>query len=313
MKALVHMRWQWLVAALVVVAGAWFVTAQDSFAVDSEVKGEPALTQGAELGKWTQDYDAALKLAKEKDMPLLLDFTGSDWCAWCKLMDRQVFADPKWDAYAKDHILLVKLDFPQDEKLVPEPFRERNQKLQQQFRVEGYPTFVLLSADGKTELGRLNAGPEKTAESFASEVKQVLRHSDSAVAAFVKQLKPETAKAYQDALATSRKLETDMHAWMATVKEESPEVRAKYVDFMQKIEAADDAAYTIEVEYLQSTLPAKKAAALRKLVEEETAAKQALQKWLSTDPQPTKENRATYGTMSGKVDGLHQQVEAFWN
>ena len=41
---------------------------------------------GATLGKWTQDLDAAKKLAKEKDLPMLINFSGSDWCGWCKRM-----------------------------------------------------------------------------------------------------------------------------------------------------------------------------------------------------------------------------------
>jgi len=41
-------------------------------------------TEGAKVGRWTMDLDAAKKLATDKQLPILLNFTGSDWCYWCK-------------------------------------------------------------------------------------------------------------------------------------------------------------------------------------------------------------------------------------
>ncbi|MBL50064.1 MAG: thioredoxin, partial [Roseibacillus sp.] len=67
--------------------------------------------EGAKVGVWTMDFDAAVKLAGEKKLPLMLNFTGSDWCGWCKLMDKEVFAEEVWKTYAKENVLLVTLDF----------------------------------------------------------------------------------------------------------------------------------------------------------------------------------------------------------
>ena len=55
--------------------------------------GDKVQLEGAKLGHWTMDFDAATKLAAEKKVPLMLNFTGSDWCGWCKLMDKNVFAE----------------------------------------------------------------------------------------------------------------------------------------------------------------------------------------------------------------------------
>ena len=74
--------------------------------------------EGASVGIWTMDFDAAVKLAGEKNLPLMLNFTGSDWCGWCKLMDKNVFAEEVWKTYAKENVLLVTLDFPQDKSVV---------------------------------------------------------------------------------------------------------------------------------------------------------------------------------------------------
>ena len=71
-------------------------------------------------GEWTSDFEAAKKTSKEKNLPMMLDFTGSDWCGWCKLMDRKVFAEKAWDDWAKTNVVCVTIDFPRDEsKITP--------------------------------------------------------------------------------------------------------------------------------------------------------------------------------------------------
>ena len=97
-----------------------------------------------------------------QELPLLLNFTGSDWCGWCKIMDKNVFAGEEWKKYAADNVVLVTLDFPNDKSIVPEKYVERNKNLQAKFGVGGYPTYVILDSDGETKLGQLGAGKEKT-------------------------------------------------------------------------------------------------------------------------------------------------------
>merc|ERR1712159_21508 len=76
--------------------------------------------KGAEIGEWTQDYEAAVKLAEEKNASILMNFTGSDWCGWCKLMDRNVFHHADFPPLAKLlNIVMIYIDFPSDQSLVP--------------------------------------------------------------------------------------------------------------------------------------------------------------------------------------------------
>ncbi|MDF7824408.1 thioredoxin family protein [Pontiellaceae bacterium B12227] len=131
-------------------------------------------TDGAKVGRWTMDLDAAEKLADEKQLPILLNFTGSDWCYWCKLMEKNVFIQPEWKVYAADSVVMVLVDFPRDKTAVPEKYKERNNRLKDQYEISGYPTFILLRPDGKTECARLRAGRNKTPESFIGEIKAAL-------------------------------------------------------------------------------------------------------------------------------------------
>ncbi len=129
--------------------------------------------QGAEVGKWTQDYDAAKALAAEKNLPLLINFTGSDWCGWCKLMDKNVFAKDEWKEWAKDKIVLAYINFPNNKKLVPMHFVARNVKLQKEFGIRGYPTYVLLNSAGE-KIGTLGASRDASPESFIKQVEELL-------------------------------------------------------------------------------------------------------------------------------------------
>ncbi|MBN2645934.1 MAG: thioredoxin family protein [Desulfuromonadaceae bacterium] len=96
---------------------------------------------------WMENYQQALFVAKDQGKPLLLDFTGSDWCHWCIKLEKEVFSQPEFADYAAGNLVLVRVDFPkwqeQSEELV-----EQNEDLARKFRVRGFPTVVLLDPDG---------------------------------------------------------------------------------------------------------------------------------------------------------------------
>ena len=99
-------------------------------------------------GGWDDDCDKALAKAKEEKKMVLLDFTGSDWCGWCIKLDKEVFSKSEFKSYAKDNLVLVEVDFPRS-KPQSKKLKEQNQKLQQEFGVQGYPTIIVLNSEGK--------------------------------------------------------------------------------------------------------------------------------------------------------------------
>jgi thioredoxin-related protein len=99
---------------------------------------------------WDDDYSKALaEAAKDKKM-VLLDFTGSDWCGYCIKLDDQVFSKPPFKQLAREHLVLVKLDFPRGKRL-PKKTQEQNAELKTKFGIRGYPTVVLVDAEGKEQ------------------------------------------------------------------------------------------------------------------------------------------------------------------
>ena len=197
-------------------------------------------TDGAKLGKWTMDFDAAKKIAEEKKLPLMLNFTGSDWCGWCKLMDKNVFAEDDWKKYASENVLLVTLDFPKDKSIVPEKYVDRNTKLKEKFGVRGYPTYLILDSDGETKIGQLGAGKDKTPESFIAEFKAAVRLSPSNIEAFVK-ANPKKADAYKAAIQAVTDAEKDLKDWVATRLTSSMRLESTFAELQKGIQSAKEA------------------------------------------------------------------------
>ena len=108
---------------------------------------------------WLTDYDAALKQAAAEKKPVLIDFTGSDWCGWCIRLDKEVFSQKEFVDYATENLVLLKLDFPR-KKEMPAAEKAQNEKLAKKYRIEGYPTIIVLDSRGKKtgELGYEKGG-----------------------------------------------------------------------------------------------------------------------------------------------------------
>jgi thioredoxin-related protein len=123
-------------------------------------------TQAQEL-VWQTDINKAIAISSKEKKPMLLFFTGSDWCGWCIRLQKEVLKTPEFAAWAKKNVVLVELDFP---RRTPQSDAIKNQNagIQQAFGVQGYPTVWFASAkqkDGKPSFtgigstGYLAGGP----------------------------------------------------------------------------------------------------------------------------------------------------------
>ena len=97
---------------------------------------------------WLSDYKKAQQEAKASNKFLLLDFTGSDWCGWCKRLEQEILSQSQFENYARENLVLLEVDFPRAKPQSPE-IRKQNQELAQQYQVEGFPTIVVLNGDGQ--------------------------------------------------------------------------------------------------------------------------------------------------------------------
>ena len=124
---------------------------------------------------WTDDYAKAMEKAKAENKHVLLDFTGSDWCGWCMKLDKEIFDKPQFKTFAKDTLVLVKVDFPQATPISAKT-KAQNAKLQKQFAVTGYPTLFILDTEGKQvwQGGYMEGGPA----TFIKEVEGLLKKKE---------------------------------------------------------------------------------------------------------------------------------------
>ncbi len=110
--------------------------------------------------EWLADYAAALALSKSTGKPILADFTGSDWCGWCIKLKEEVFETKEFATWAAANVVLLEVDFP-NEKPQTDSLRQQNAGLAEKFRVETYPSILLIDSSGSKigQTGYVPGGP----------------------------------------------------------------------------------------------------------------------------------------------------------
>jgi len=101
---------------------------------------------------WSTSYAVSQARARELKRPLLLLFTGSDWCMWSQRLRSDVLMQPEFIQFAEADLILVSVDFPQKIRL-PLELKRQNRALAKTYHVDTYPTVVLVDVAGR-ELGR---------------------------------------------------------------------------------------------------------------------------------------------------------------
>lgn len=102
--------------------------------------------------KWFTNYEEALKQARSANQPLLMFFTGSDWCGWCNKIDEEAFDTKDFAEAAGNKFVFLKLDFPLYSAQDPN-IKAQNKQLQQKFDVRSFPTVILFDAQQNQQIG----------------------------------------------------------------------------------------------------------------------------------------------------------------
>jgi len=100
---------------------------------------------------WQTDFNDAKELANSGDKPIILVFQGSDWCAPCIKLDRQIWSSEEFKNYSADHFVLLLADFPRKKQnMLPVEQQKKNEQLADTYNSNGYfPLVVVLDKDGK--------------------------------------------------------------------------------------------------------------------------------------------------------------------
>ena len=123
---------------------------------------------------WLIDFEAAKKKAAAEKKDLLVDFTGSDWCGYCIKLSEEVFAHDAFKKGVADSFVLVEIDFPNDKTKLSDETQVQNEKLSKRYGIEGFPTIILMDAEGRPygRTGYSPGGPEAYLE-ILNELRQV--------------------------------------------------------------------------------------------------------------------------------------------
>lgn len=110
------------------------------------------------------DYQSGLEAARKNHVPLLILFTGSDWCQYCQMLEREVLSTSSFTKFSSSHFVFVTIDDLRNSPVLDDDKR-RISGLEQKFNISGFPTMVVVNENEK-ELDRLEGydpgfGPEK--------------------------------------------------------------------------------------------------------------------------------------------------------
>jgi thioredoxin-related protein len=123
-----------------------------------------ALSFSASAQDWFTNFEEAKTKASEKNINIVLVFQGSDWCAPCMKLDKEIWSTAEFQNLAKDHFVMLKADFPRRKaNKLPENLEKQNAKLAEAYNNQGFfPLVVIIDKNGKL-LGKM--GYEKSSPS----------------------------------------------------------------------------------------------------------------------------------------------------
>jgi len=130
---------------------------------ETAVEPEEGTVMPEDEGVWLVNVEYAKKIAAEKNIKLLLFFTGSDWCGWCKRLHSEVLDDEEFQKELVKLFVPVKLDFPSPSRIkFPEAVKKAYDEEMKRYGVRGFPTLIIAEADGTpiAGCGYQAGGPE---------------------------------------------------------------------------------------------------------------------------------------------------------
>ena len=109
---------------------------------------EKVISNPANNSGWLINYEDVYNQSIEQNKPIMANFTGSDWCGWCKKLKKAVFDTETFKKWAEQNVILFELDYPrrtpQDSNI-----KQQNANLQRTFGqlVRGFPTVLIFDIE----------------------------------------------------------------------------------------------------------------------------------------------------------------------
>lgn len=144
--------------------------------VEVEVQSTEIQTHSTD---WVQTFDEAVSLSKSNGKPIMLVFSGSDWCSYCQLLEQEVFQTFEFQSWSSANVIKVMVDFPQHQNQSDEVVAQ-NHILKQHFahHLKGYPTVLMIESSGAVigRTGYVAGGPAAWISKADSIIQQPAHH-----------------------------------------------------------------------------------------------------------------------------------------
>ena len=108
----------------------------------------PSSSRAADPDGLWRNWNEGLKEASESQRPILVD-VYTDWCGWCKRMDRDVYSRSDVRDYLEKRFVTVRLNAESGAPAQYEGKSLSSRALAARFRISGYPTTVFLRSGGE--------------------------------------------------------------------------------------------------------------------------------------------------------------------
>jgi thioredoxin-related protein len=108
----------------------------------------PAQREKQRQATWLTNLQQASVQARKDDRLILAYFRGSDWCDFCRKLDREVLNSDLFIDWAEKNVVLMDVDFPSEKRQSPAQ-KKHNEAMKDRYNVIKTPTFVFLDADGE--------------------------------------------------------------------------------------------------------------------------------------------------------------------
>ncbi|ANE50795.1 thioredoxin family protein [Flavisolibacter tropicus] len=123
---------------------------------------------------WFTDVNKAKEEAVQTGRPILISFSGSDWCVPCIRMHKEIFEAEPFTKYAENNLVLVNADFPRSKKhQLSAAQQQLNNALADRYNPKGiFPYTILIDPTGKV-LNQWEGYPDESAEKFVAELNSI--------------------------------------------------------------------------------------------------------------------------------------------
>jgi len=106
--------------------------------------------------KWLTDFETAREISKTENKPILMYFTGSDWCTPCKMLKEDFFITDRFKKNS-EKLVLLEVDLPRREDIISPEQKQKNKALINRYNKKGgFPNIVAIDHTGNV-LGEIGA------------------------------------------------------------------------------------------------------------------------------------------------------------